>query len=87
MRAIWKFTLKVAGRQGVSVPRDAVPLSAQMQDDTLCVWCLVDPKAKSETVTVAIVGTGHAFDPTGWEFVGTVQQGAFVWHVFWPEPA
>ena len=29
-----------------------------------------------------IVGTGHDFDPAGLLYVGTVQTGIFVWHVY-----
>jgi hypothetical protein len=43
---------------------------------------MVDPKAQKKIFTVNIYGTGQTFDYTGSQYIGTVQSGTFVWHLF-----
>ena len=85
MKQIWKFEL-LSG--AIDVPKDAKFLSCkatiQFQGVKLCVWMLVDPDADPETRRYRIIGTGRAFDPEGYEYFATVQDGeGFVWHLFW----
>lgn len=84
MKTIWKYELGITGVQGVGMPAGAQILMAQMQNDRLCVWALVDPKATPTQRTFYIYGTGHQIEPDLYSaiYVATVQQGAFVWHVF-----
>ena len=78
---IWKFEIRV-GENRVSMPSGARVLTAQIQRGTLCVWALVDPSHSVESVTFSVVGTGHEFNPVGKTYVGTVQDGPLVWHVW-----
>jgi hypothetical protein len=86
MRSIHKYPLALKDIQQVEMPRDAEPLSVQLQMDTICVWALVNPGAERELRTFHIVGTGNPFPIAGHlHFLGTVQMDfpvRLVWHVF-----
>lgn len=84
-KTIWKFPLRVADTQQVSVPRGAQILSAQVQHGALCLWALVEPDEPREDRTIVIVGTGNqAPIMTRLRHIGTAQMagGSLVWHVF-----
>ena len=82
MRTIWKFPLP--GFNGyVMVPFGAEILTVQMQERVPCIWALVNPNAKKVPQEFRIFGTGHDVDvPRNWRYLGTVQNGGLVWHVF-----
>jgi hypothetical protein len=67
------------------MPVGAKILSVQAQHNKPTIWALVDPVADKETRRFFVVGTGWPIDPDRLaksEFCGSVQIGAFVWHVF-----
>jgi hypothetical protein len=69
--------------QIVRMPEGAEILSVADQRGELCVWALVDPDADLENRMFYIFGTGNPVSETlPWQFVGSVQQSVFVWHVF-----
>ena len=85
MRTIYKYALDAKGEQIIDMPGDALILSAQVQNGTICLWALVNPGAAPTQHKIAVFGTGHPFDLTdSWRFIGTVQMhgGALVFHVF-----
>ena len=83
MKQIWKFPLKVADLQTISMPVDTKLLSVQSQNGIMCLWALVDPQhPRSEFRAIRIFGTGLKCDVAPDRFIGTVQIGQFVWHVF-----
>lgn len=75
-KQIWKY--RVGTQQ---VPTGSTPLTAQYQDGVLCVWVEVDPANAFEEVSYLVAGTGQAI-PREWQYIGTVQQGELVWHVY-----
>lgn len=86
-KQIWKFPIPIDDEVVVSMPEKAVILSVQAQNDTPCIWAIVDVDAKRENRTFSIVGTGHSMKE--WEsfervYLGTFQciGGAFVGHLF-----
>jgi hypothetical protein len=83
MRTIWKYRLAFVRTQAIEMPKGALPLSAQFQGDTLCVWVEVDSINPLEPKTFRIYGTGHDIKraETG-PFLGTVQVDNEAWHVF-----
>ena len=84
MKSIRKFPVEeVTGEQSVEMPVGAQPLSVQVQAGQVCIWSLVDPKAKKEKRFVQIFGIGHPVVNEG-AFIGTFQMsgGAPVFHVF-----
>lgn len=85
---IWKFPLRIASEQSVRMPRGARALTAQMQDNELYLWAVVDPDEPLESVEVLVCGTGHQLpDLDGWRYLATAQETFYVWHVFVPSEA
>lgn len=83
VKTIWKFPLEITDEQTVKMPATANIIAVQFQGEQLMLWAVVDPKVTFANVVVRIVGTGNPFpDANDCRFVGTVQQGPFVWHVF-----
>lgn len=88
MRTIWKYTLEITDRQSISLPEGAEVLHVGNQAESLCLWALVDPKAKLGPIRCfEIFGTGHPIPEdmgVSRKFLGTIimQHGALVWHVF-----
>lgn len=69
---------------GLSLPLGAKILSCQPQDHCLHLWALVNPEETTmEHYDVKIIGTGHEFEPHGWDYLTTVQDSIFVWHVWY----
>lgn len=83
MRTIWKFPLAVTDFQNVRMPKGAEILSVADQHGVVCVWALVDSEAELRDRMFYILGTGNPVsERLPWQFVGSVQQNIFVWHVF-----
>lgn len=84
---VWKYPLAVTDVQDVPLHDSARILSVQMQGHTLCLWALVNPSLahNGQSRKVRVVGTGHVEDDMlalAFDFVGTVQDVPFVWHIF-----
>lgn len=80
---IWKFTLDITDEQTVGIPLNYRALTVQMQNGVLCMWALVDPDSSTVTRKVFVVGTGNPCDHiSACQYLGSVQERAFVWHVF-----
>jgi hypothetical protein len=79
---IFKYELPVQDEVVVSMPMGAAIISAQAQRGAVTLWAEIDPAARRIARRFRIVGTGHEFDRTGLRYVGTVQTGVFVWHVY-----
>ena len=85
MKTIHKFPLSSAwGTKVLHMPRGAEILCVQVQNDWPTLWALVDPSAEKEPRMVCVVGTGEEMPAAMGrsEYVGTVQEGVFVWHIF-----
>lgn len=82
MKKIFKYKLALTAHQILQMPADAEVLSFQLQDKDLCAWALVDPEAYQVPRGFVIVGTGHEVPKRLLKFIGTAQQGPFVWHLF-----
>lgn len=83
MKTIWKFPLTIDDEQVVEMPRSSVPLSVALQDGTVCLWAEVITEFPLRKAHISIRGTGHAVPDEYERFMGSVQQGPFVWHIFW----
>lgn len=84
---IWKYTIEIADVQVLMLPAGARILTVQIQHGTVCAWAVVDPEALLVARKLFIVGTGHPTDLNESDiYLGTVQQGGFVWHVFEGKP-
>ena len=88
MKRIYKYELS---KPTVRMPQGAEVLTVQIQAGHLCAWALVDDAAPLVDRVFEIIGTGHAIANDGeeypGEYLGTVQDGPFVWHIFEREEA
>ena len=86
MKVIHKYPLAITGFQIVKLPVLSQILSAQMQRGVLCLWVLVDTEdvavPLNKSLEIEVVGTGNPMPDVRRSHIGTVQDGAFVWHVF-----
>jgi len=86
-KEIWKFELETTDHQILKMPLGAEILTVQMQNDTPCLWALVEPSQEKERRFIEIFGTGH---PLGYDmgvdrkYISTYQLhgGSLVFHVF-----
>lgn len=82
-KVVWKYALELtAERQKFNMPIGARTLTAQMQNGVITVWCLLYPLNPDAVKVFHIVGTGHGTVELGDQYIGTVQDDRFVWHVF-----
>lgn len=86
MHSIWKFPLEVTDEQVVQMPARSRILSVQVQNGVVCLWavCVSDGSVSSERRVIRMYGTGNPIDDRTdtMNFIGTVQRGPFVFHVF-----
>jgi len=80
---IFKYPLQITNTQRISTFYGAKILCVQMQNDTPCLWVLVEPIEEIEERVICMYGSGHDIEAPG-EYIGTVQVngGALVFHVF-----
>ncbi len=84
---IYKYPVQPAGEiQEIELPYGSKIISIIEQNYQLMMYCLVNNKcSKIEKFKYLLVGTGwdlsDLYDSSS-KFIGTVQQGFFVWHLF-----
>ena len=81
-KAIFKYTLEFDKKQQIELPLDAEILSAQMQNEKICLWAKVSNTLTKRKKDVYIYGTGTCIQEDDLSYVGTVQDGIYVWHIF-----
>lgn len=83
---IYKYPLRLDSEQTVVMPQGAHILGVQNQAGALTMWALVQVEAPDVKREICVFGTGHEVPATvravALSYVGTVQQGPFIWHVF-----
>jgi hypothetical protein len=80
-RVVWKYPLL---NKIVEIPKGAELLTVAVQEDTVCLWALVDPEQPKVKRKIALIGTGtHGVFP-GEKYIGTchMENGEFVVHAF-----
>jgi hypothetical protein len=83
-RQIWKYPLP-KGLNLLEMPEKAIPRSVQIQGGQLCLWAEVQTNQPLEKRRFIVIGTGHPFPPVETRpdiYIGTVQDGALVWHIY-----
>ena len=84
---IWKYQfLPVDALTEITMPKDALVLDIQAQNDKITLWAIIRPDAEMETRYFACIMTGQPFAHNAYAHVyhGTVQLagGSLVVHVF-----
>jgi hypothetical protein len=81
-RTIWKFPLS-HGVAEIQMPMDAEVACFAFQNGSPCIWAIVNLGVLNNTRRFEIFGTGHQLpDEDECAYVGTTQDGPFVWHLF-----
>jgi len=84
-KQIWKYSCKAIGHLfSFDMPKGAEILTFQLQDGDMPVfWAAVVPSFPLEERTFILLGTGITYNFDGREtYIGTIQNGLFVWHLF-----
>ena len=84
MRTVYKYELIIDDYIEISTHRGAETLTVQMQENTICLWMLVDPSLPEEKRTFRMAGTGHPISESRLKYVGTFQllNGKLIFHLF-----
>lgn len=82
---IYKYILKDnTDRQRISLPVGSKILTAQVQKDSVCLWCAINPNEKRvEERIIIIFGTGYDIPVENFQYINTVQlcNGSLVLHI------
>jgi len=87
VREVWKYNFIGTGQHDLSLPKGSSVLNFQIQDGEFTIWVLVDTtnpieEADCNVWRFEIVGTGWETERRAFEYIGTAQDGPFVWHMF-----
>jgi len=82
MKTIHKYELELADFQQVDMPHGAILMTVIIQHGKLCLWAEVQTCNPMRGRIIEIVGTGNPIASKQTGYIGTVVDGAFVWHVF-----
>ena len=84
MKTIWKYQLEITDEQSLMMPEGAKILTAQIQQETLCLWALVDPIIPKQLRKIEIIGTGNPIYDLERKYISTVQMaaGKLIFHLF-----
>ncbi|KAA0117846.1 hypothetical protein CIW48_26955 [Methylobacterium sp. P1-11] len=82
MAQIWKFDVKPSLEPiTFKAPGLGKALFFGLQDHQARVWMKIKPGHPEVERRIQVVGTGHDI-PENWRYVGSVQDGPYVWHCF-----
>lgn len=87
-QTIWKYPFRIIDKVALLMPQGAKLLYAAPCNEPgkgdLCVWALVQPQAKRLERRLHVFGTGQEIPTTQQlgNYLGTVELGVFVWHLF-----
>jgi hypothetical protein len=84
MNRIFKYSLSIASEQTIEIPKGSKILHVDCQNNTPCLWALINDTNPTVLMTIRIVGTGHECPHAIEDYIGSVQQfnGSYVWHIF-----
>jgi len=86
-KTVYKYPLIISGINEIMMPENAEILTVQVQDETPCLWALVDIKETQKMRLFEVYGTGHPiYYEMGIErkYISTFQlhELGLVFHVF-----
>ena len=85
MKTVWKFELPLEDYVELLLPKGSIPLSTQLQNSNLKLWCLCNSEEPlRERRVFRIVGTWHSIEEKNIKFIDTFQMmnGDLEFHVF-----
>lgn len=80
---IFKYPLEIMDNE-IAMPTDSKILSVGKQNGRLFLWAMVNEQSTTGIRKITVVGTGWELNSSMARrpFLGTVQVGEYVWHVF-----
>ena len=82
MKVIWKYNIDITDTQVLNTKADAKFLTVQMQDYYPAIWVEVDTENGNEEYVIEVFGTGNPMTDHDRQYLGTIQESNFVWHVY-----
>lgn len=79
---IWKFPFEVSSVVAIEMPGIPHILHIECQHGTPCIWAVVNPADEKVIRRFRLLRTGHPISGRVGRYVGTFQDGPFVWHAF-----
>lgn len=84
MKTIYKYPISIADEQESTLPFGAEVIRVGLDpQDVPCVWAIVDTEQlAAQLKTIFVIGTGQEVRDDFFNYLGSFNQGPFVWHVF-----
>lgn len=82
MKKIFKYRIPLQEQTRIDAPISK-PLTVQIQHGELQLWAEVREDGSLRPILLNIIGTGFQLPMNVGEYLCTVQQGDYVWHVYW----
>ena len=79
-KQVWKF--KILPRIPIEIKKDARILHCDILGNEIFIWALVNPENKNVKRYIVVFGTGHSVNDGFDNYIGTVSDGVFVFHLF-----
>jgi len=84
MKKIYKYLIRGVGINNVDMPKESKILSVKCIDGYLYIWAIVDILNENETRSFFVAATGQEVTMfCMWEYLGTVKDDDYIWHVFY----
>jgi hypothetical protein len=81
MQSIWKFPFEIADNFSLRMPKEAKPISVQMQGQIPCMWAMDKEVEEKKFIAILIGWNFEAIDSN--KYIGTLQErDTLVWHIF-----
>jgi hypothetical protein len=87
VETIFKYRLANQEEQFVEMPASAQILCVQMQGGLPCLWAQQPRDAALASRRILIIDTGWDLPESATRYIGTVQNGPLVWHIYEGGPA
>jgi hypothetical protein len=85
MKTIWKYPIPIESTFEIGMPKGAIILTVQIENEVPTFWATVDTQEQAEVRHFALIGTGEPL-PGRWEegmtYIGTFEHYPYVWHLF-----
>lgn len=91
---IYKYTVGIKHEQAIRVHASAaadgglarvVHVGSDPTRGGWSLWIEVDPDSEIGEVPLYVYGTGHAIDASAGNHIGTIIDGAYLWHFYSPK--
>lgn len=84
MKKIYKYILPITDNPVIQVPKDAILLDIQVQNDIVVCWLIVNTESYLVDIIFKIYGTGSEINTDKLLYLKTVKthNDKLIWHIF-----